>query len=62
MFKEYDPLKNKIFRVMDDSGKIINPNWIPDIKVDEIVTAYKKMLFCLPGLMNGISLRIMPAE
>lgn len=45
MFKEYDPLKNKIFRVMDDSGKIINPNWIPDIKVDEIVTAYKKMLF-----------------
>jgi pyruvate dehydrogenase E1 component alpha subunit len=45
MFKEFDPAKNKIFRIMDNNGKIINPKWKPDIKDQDIVKAYRDMLF-----------------
>jgi len=45
MFKEYDPIKKQIFRLMDDDGKIINKEWMPEIENERLVKAYKDMLF-----------------
>ncbi|MDD2386905.1 MAG: pyruvate dehydrogenase (acetyl-transferring) E1 component subunit alpha [Bacteroidales bacterium] len=45
MFKEYDPIKNKMLQIMDNDGKIINEKFMPDIDDSEVLEAYKKMLF-----------------
>lgn len=45
MFKTFDPLKNKIFRVMNNDGKIIEQKWMPELSDDQILKAYKDMLF-----------------
>jgi pyruvate dehydrogenase E1 component alpha subunit len=55
MFKEFDPLKNKIFRVMDNNGKIINEKWMPKITDDEIVKAYKNMLYARTADFMAVS-------
>jgi len=45
MFKEYDPLNNEMFSVMDNEGKIVNEKWMPDITDNNVLQAYKDMLF-----------------
>ena len=45
MFEEFNPLKKKIFRIMDNNGKIKNKKWMPEIEDKKIVKAYKDMLF-----------------
>ncbi len=45
MFKEFDPVKDKMFQVMDEKGKIVNDKYFPDIKDDKIVEAYQHMVF-----------------
>lgn len=45
MLKEFNALKEKIFRVMDNDGKVISPKWKPDLNEKEIIKAYKDMLF-----------------
>jgi pyruvate dehydrogenase E1 component alpha subunit len=45
MFKTFDPLKNKIFRIMNNDGKIIEQKWMPELSDDQILKAYKDMLF-----------------
>jgi pyruvate dehydrogenase E1 component alpha subunit len=45
MFKEFDPIKKKIFRVMDNDGKVINKKYFPELSDEEVIKAYKDMLF-----------------
>jgi pyruvate dehydrogenase E1 component alpha subunit len=45
MFEEFSPLKKKIFRIMDNNGKIKNKKWMPKIEDKELLKAYKDMLF-----------------
>jgi len=45
MFKEFNPLEDKKFRIIDNEGKIINKDWFPDIHDDDMIKAYKDMLF-----------------
>lgn len=45
MFKTFDPTKNKLFRIMDNDGNIINEKWMPELSDDQILKAYKDMLF-----------------
>ncbi len=45
MFNEYSPLKHKIFRIIDNNGKVKNKKWMPQVGEDEIKKAYKEMLF-----------------
>jgi pyruvate dehydrogenase E1 component alpha subunit len=55
MFKEYSAVKHKIFRVMDDSGKIINPSWKPPLTDKKIVDAYKFMQFARTADLMAVS-------
>ena len=45
MFNEYEPKDNKMFQLMDNEGKIINPSEMPEIDDETIIKAYKNMLF-----------------
>ncbi len=45
MLKEFDAIKKKTFRIMDDEGKIISEKYMPEIDNDQLVKAYRDMLF-----------------
>lgn len=45
MFKEYEPINKKNFQIIDNEGKVINKKFMPEIGSDELVKAYKDMLF-----------------
>lgn len=55
MFKEYDPLTKKTFRVMDNDGKVINKKWFPDIPDEQVLKAYKDMLFARTADLQIVS-------
>lgn len=44
-FKDYNPLDNKMYEVMDKDGKVKNKKEVPDLKDDELLYLYKTMLF-----------------
>lgn len=45
MFKEYDPLNDKMLQILNEDGKIINEKWKPDIPEARIVEGFRNMLF-----------------
>ncbi len=55
MIKEYQANKKKTFRIMDDDGKIINEKHMPNISDDELINAYKGMLFARTADMMTVS-------
>ena len=55
MFKAYDPLENKLFNVMDNDGRIVNKKWMPDLSDDEVLQAYKDMLFARTADLMTVS-------
>jgi pyruvate dehydrogenase E1 component alpha subunit len=55
MFKKYDPLKDKMFQVLDDDGKIIDPALKPALADKDIVEAYKLMQFARTADLMAVS-------
>ncbi len=55
MFKEYNPIKNKIFRVIDNEGKVVNSKWFPEMSDDQMVKAYKDLLFARTADLQTVS-------
>lgn len=55
MFKEFDPLKKKTFRLMDNNGKVMGTKWFPDLPNEKIIKAYKDMLFARTADMQTVS-------
>ncbi len=45
IFKDFNPIEDKTFRVIDNEGKIINKEYMPQLDDETIVNAYKSMLF-----------------
>jgi len=45
IFNDFNPLEDKIFRVIDNDGKVINKEYMPDLDDETIIQAYKHMLF-----------------
>jgi len=45
MFKEYDPIKKKMFKIIDDDGNIINKKWFPELSDEQLLKAYWDMVF-----------------
>ncbi|NIP41571.1 MAG: pyruvate dehydrogenase (acetyl-transferring) E1 component subunit alpha [candidate division Zixibacteria bacterium] len=45
LFKTFDPLKGKQLRIMDENGKIVDEKNMPDLNDDQVVEAYKYMLY-----------------
>ena len=45
MFDQFDPADNKMLQVIDNDGKVIAKEWMPQLTDDEMVKLYKDMLF-----------------
>ena len=55
MFKEFSPLEDKLFQVMDKDGEIIAPEWMPEISDERLVKAFKDMLFARTADLMAVS-------
>ena len=44
MFKQFDPLKGKQLRVLDQDGRLVAEKWLPDLPDAQLVEGYKQML------------------
>lgn len=55
MFKEYDPISDKMFNIMDDKGLVKNKKWMPELSNEQIVKAYKDMLFARTADLQIVS-------
>jgi len=42
---KYNPLNNKIFNIIDDDGKVVNKEFLGSINDDEMLKAYRFMLY-----------------
>jgi pyruvate dehydrogenase E1 component alpha subunit len=45
MFDQFDPAEDKMLQVIDNSGKVIGKEWMPQLTDEEMVKLYKDMLF-----------------
>ena len=55
MFKKFDPLKDKIVRVLDDNGNVVDKTINPDIPDQKVVDAYKFMQFARMADLMAVS-------
>jgi pyruvate dehydrogenase E1 component alpha subunit len=55
MFSEFSPLEDKMFQVMDNDGKIVHPEYMPEIDGQRLVKAYKDMLFARTADLMAVS-------
>ncbi len=44
-FDKYSPLDNKMYQILDAEGKVLDSKWKTDLKDEQIVQAYKDLLF-----------------
>ncbi len=49
-FNKFDSLKNEQVQILDDTGKVIHPELMPDISDEELIKAYK--LMCLSRMQD----------
>ncbi len=45
IFDDFNPKEDKMFGIIDNEGVIINAEFMPDMSDDDVVKAYKDMLF-----------------
>lgn len=45
IFKEFNPLDDKMLRIIDNDGKVVNQDLMPDLDDETIIKAYREMLF-----------------
>ncbi len=45
MFDQFDPADDKMLQVIDNNGKVIAKEWMPQLTDEEMVKLYKDMLF-----------------
>jgi len=45
IFDQYDPREDKILRIIDNEGEVINKELMPDLDDETIIKAYKSMLY-----------------
>jgi len=45
IFDQFDPREDKILRIIDNEGEVINKELMPDLDDETIIKAYKSMLY-----------------
>ncbi|HOY72304.1 MAG TPA: hypothetical protein PLX53_04150, partial [Tenuifilaceae bacterium] len=55
MLSDFSPLEDRMFQVMDNDGRVINPKYKPNIEPERLVKAYKDMLFARQADLMAVS-------
>lgn len=45
IFRDFNPIEDKMLRVIDNEGNVLNKEWIPALDDETIIDAYKQMLY-----------------
>ncbi len=57
LFDSFSPLEDKKLEVLDVNGKIINPEWAPEIDDEKLLRGYKVMLLARTTDLRAVSLQ-----
>ncbi len=55
MFKENNPIENKLFSIIDDNGAVTNEKWMPELSDEQVLKAYRDMLFARTADLQIVS-------
>lgn len=55
IFKDFNPIDDKTFRIIDNDGKVINEAYMPKLDKEVIAEAYKEMLFARTADLMAVS-------
>ena len=55
IFKDFNPLEDKTFRIIDNDGKVIDKARMPELDQETILNAYKSMLFARTADQMAVS-------
>lgn len=55
MFEEFNPLDDTILCIYDKQGKLVNKKWRPKLDDNQVLDAWKKMLFARTADMMAVS-------
>jgi pyruvate dehydrogenase E1 component subunit alpha len=55
MFKSFDPQKGKQLSILDENGVIVNEKYLPDLTDEQVVEAYKYMLYARQVDMKAVA-------
>lgn len=55
IFNDFNPAEDKLFRIMDDEGRVINPGYMPELSPEIIRKAYQTMLFARTADLMAVS-------
>ena len=53
--EEYKPIENKVYRILDDMGKLVKKSWQPILADEEIIASYQDLLFARTADQMAIS-------
>ncbi len=45
IFRDFNPIEDKMLRVIDNEGNVLNKEWMPALDDETIIDAYKQMLY-----------------
>lgn len=45
IFRDFNPIEDKMLRVIDNEGNVVNKEWMPALDDETIIDAYKQMLY-----------------
>jgi len=55
IFNDFNPAEDRIFRIIDDEGRIITPDYMPELSPEAIRKAYQTMLFARTADLMAVS-------
>ena len=55
MIRDFDPLKNEMYKVLDNNGKVVAENWTCPFNDEELKDIYNKMLFARTADLMAVS-------
>ncbi len=44
IFRDYNPLEDKMFSLIDNDGHVINQKYMPTLDDDTVINAYKQII------------------
>lgn len=55
LFNDFNPAEDKLFRIIDEEGKVVNPEYMPELNPETLQKAYQTMLFARTADLMAVS-------
>ena len=55
LFNDFNPAEDKLFRIIDEEGRVVNPEYMPEFDPEILQKAYQTMLFARTADLMAVS-------